>query len=109
MADIEISAEDLRAKLAAGEKVYLLDVRADWEHQLARIGDGPLLPLQELQQRIAEVKPPEGATFVTYCHHGMRSKQAASFLRQVGFPQARSLTGGIEHWSLAVDPKVPRY
>jgi rhodanese-related sulfurtransferase len=109
MADIEISAEDLRAKLAAGEKVYLLDVRADWEHQLARIGDGPLLPLQELQQRLAEVKPSEGATLVTYCHHGMRSKQAASFLRQVGFPQARSLTGGIEHWSLAVDPKVPRY
>ena len=55
------------------------------------------------------MKPPEGATFVTYCHHGMRSRQAASFLRQVGFPQARSLAGGIDRWSLAVDPKVARY
>ena len=44
MADLEISAEELQTKLAAGEKVYLLDVRADWEHQLARISDGPLLP-----------------------------------------------------------------
>jgi rhodanese-related sulfurtransferase len=46
---------------------------------------------------------------VAYCHHGARSKHAASFLRQVGFPQARSLAGGIERWSLAVDQSVPRY
>jgi len=109
MPDLEMSAEELRKKLASGEQVYLLDVRADWEHQLARIADGPLVPMQELPQRLAELKPPEGAPFVLYCHHGMRSRQAASFLRQAGFPQAQSLAGGIDHWSLAVDPSVPRY
>jgi rhodanese-related sulfurtransferase len=109
MADLEISSEELQTKIKAGEPVYLLDVRADWEHQLAKIAEGPLVPLQELQQRLAELKPPEGATFVAYCHHGMRSRQAASFLRQVGFPQARSLAGGIDRWSLAIDPKVARY
>jgi rhodanese-related sulfurtransferase len=109
MADLEITAGELQGKLKAGEKVYLLDVRADWEHQLARIGEGPVVPLQELQQRLAEVKPPPDAAFVSYCHHGMRSRQAASFLRQVGFPQARSLAGGIDGWSLAIDPSVPRY
>jgi rhodanese-related sulfurtransferase len=109
MPDLEISAEDLRKKQAAGEPIYLLDVRADWEHQLARIGEGPLVPMQELPQRLGELRPPQGAAFVCYCHHGMRSRQAASFLRQAGFPQAQSLAGGIDRWSLAIDPKVPRY
>lgn len=109
MADLEISAEELKAKLAAGEKVYLLDVRMEWEHQLARIGDGPLIPLQEILQRRDEIAPPEGAELVCYCHHGTRSRQAASFLRQTGLPDARSLAGGIDRWSLAIDPAVARY
>jgi rhodanese-related sulfurtransferase len=106
---LEISAEELKQKFTAGEKVYLLDVRAEWEHALAKIKEGALVPLQEIQQRLAEVKPGEGEQLVAYCHHGMRSGQAASFLRQVGFPEARSLAGGIDRWSMAIDPSVPRY
>jgi rhodanese-related sulfurtransferase len=109
MANLEISAEELQGKLTQGAAVYLLDVRADWEHQLARIGEGPLVPLQQILQRLSEIKPPQGAELVCYCHHGTRSLQAASFLRQAGFPQARSLAGGIDRWSLAIDPSVPRY
>src|SRR5437764_1409779 len=109
MGDIEITAEELQRKLASGEKVYLLDVRAGWEHDRARIADGPIVPMQELPQRLGELQPPAGAELVCYCHHGMRSRLAASFLRQAGFPQARSLAGGIDRWSLAIDPRVPRY
>jgi rhodanese-related sulfurtransferase len=109
MTTIDISAEELKQKLEAGDKIYLLDVRNEWEHNLSRIQEGPLVPLQELPQRLADVQPGPGDLLVTYCHHGQRSRQAASFLRQVGFPEARSLAGGIDRWSLAIDPKIPRY
>jgi rhodanese-related sulfurtransferase len=109
MTSIDITAEELQQKLKAGEKVYLLDVRNEWEHQLSRIQDGPLVPLQELPQHLKDIKPAPGDLLVTYCHHGQRSRNAASFLRQAGFPEARSLAGGIERWSLAIDPKVARY
>ena len=46
---------------------------------------------------------------VIYCHHGMRSLNATQFLRARGLEQTFSLRGGIEAWSLTVDPEVPRY
>jgi rhodanese-related sulfurtransferase len=39
----------------------------------------------------------------------MRSLNAAAFLEQNGVPNVLSLAGGIEAWSLQIDPKVPRY
>jgi len=46
---------------------------------------------------------------ICYCHHGMRSLDAAAWLRFQGIERAKSLAGGIERWSLDVDPNVPRY
>src|SRR5262249_32315716 len=109
MTPIDLSAEELQQLLASGTKVYLLDVRLPWGHNLAKIREGPLVPLQEIMQRFDEIQPQPGELVVTYCHHGQRSRNAASFLRQKGFPEARSLAGGIDRWSLAIDPKVPRY
>ena len=43
------------------------------------------------------------------CHHGARSLSVAMWLRNQGFAKAQSVAGGIEHWSRAVDPTVPRY
>jgi rhodanese-related sulfurtransferase len=45
---------------------------------------------------------------VAYCHTGTRSAQAVGFLRSRGV-QAVNLGGGIDRWSLEVDPSVPRY
>jgi rhodanese-related sulfurtransferase len=84
-------------------------VRNDWEHELARLPDHALIPIQELQSRLDEVKPPEGALIVAYCHHGIRSLSAAAFLRSAGFSDAVSLEGGIDLWSRAIDPGIPRY
>lgn len=105
----EISARQLAAKLEAGEPVYLLDVRQREEHALAAISGDTLIPLNELAARAAEVQPPDGALLVIYCHHGIRSRHAAMFLEQQGHPEVASLAGGIEAWSLEVDPNVPRY
>src|SRR5205807_1937747 len=49
------------------------------------------------------------ALVVVYCHHGVRSISGAAILAQAGFPNVASLVGGIDYWSLAVDPAVPRY
>lgn len=105
----QISVEELRRKLDAGEPVYLVDVRQPWEHDAAALPGSVLVPLPELPERLEELKPPEGALVVAYCHHGVRSLSAAAILESAGFPDVASLAGGIDAWSLRVDPRIPRY
>jgi rhodanese-related sulfurtransferase len=104
----EIDVRELQRKLADGEPVHLLDVRQSWEHEVAALPGSQLVPLHELPTRIVEVQPAAGALLVVYCHHGVRSLSAAHFLERAGIP-AVSLAGGIDAWSLEVDPQVPRY
>lgn len=106
---MEISPAELAEKLKRGDPVWLLDVRLPWEHELARLPDHALIPLQELPERLDDVRPPPGALVVTYCHHGVRSLSAAAILRQAGLEDAVSLAGGIDLWSRAIDPSIPRY
>ncbi len=105
--DIQILPEEAKQKLDNGGKVILLDVREQWEYDLARIEGAKLIPLGQLQQRVNELEPE--AEIIVYCHHGMRSFHATMFLRQQGFPKAQNLAGGIDGWSQRVDSSVPRY
>jgi rhodanese-related sulfurtransferase len=105
----QIGVEELARKLAAGEAVYLVDVRQPWEHATAALPGSVLIPLSEIEERWTELAPPAGAQLVTYCHHGVRSLNAAAFLEQKGVGKVLSLAGGIDAWSVRVDPKVPRY
>jgi adenylyltransferase/sulfurtransferase len=95
--------------LAKGQPVYLVDVRQPWEHELARLPNSLLVPLDQLIERHDEITPPAGALVVAYCHHGVRSLSAAALLERAGHAQVASLAGGIDAWSLQVDPSVPRY
>lgn len=106
---MQISVAELQAKLAAGEPVYLLDVREPDEHAFCRLPGDTLIPLGELVGRVEEVQPPDGLPVVVYCHHGVRSLRATGYLRSVGFDTAVSLAGGIDAWSRLIDPAVPRY
>ena len=92
-----------------GESIYLIDVRQPWEHEVARLPDDILVPLQELADRADEITPPAGALVVTYCHHGVRSINAAAILEKLGHTNVASLAGGIDAWSQLVDPTVARY
>ena len=105
----QIDVRQLAARLAAGEPVYLLDVRQTWEHQTAALPGSCLIPLHELAGRTDEVRPPPDAELVVYCHHGVRSLSAAALLERLGFRDVASLAGGIDAWSLHVDAAVPRY
>ena len=92
-----------------GESIYLVDVRQPWEHELARLPDDILVPLDQLADRADEITPPPGALVVTYRHHGIRSLNAAAILQRLGYANVASLAGGIDAWSQLVDPSVARY
>lgn len=88
------------------DAVHLLDVREDWERQLVSIDGSQHIPLGQLKSRIGEL--PLGGELAIYCHHGMRSQQAALFLESQGF-QTINLQGGINAWATEVDPTLARY
>ena len=104
----EIDVRQLKAMIDGGEPVYLLDVRQPWEFAIGHLAGSSLVPLPELVRRVREVQPPAGALVVTICHHGVRSLDAAFLLARAGLDVA-SLAGGIEQWSMQIDPAVPRY
>jgi rhodanese-related sulfurtransferase len=105
----QITPAELHRRRQAGERFLLLDVRQPWEHQLARIEGSVLIPLHELPEVHAELKLAEGERLVTYCHHGVRSYNAAAFLEEAGHGEVLNLAGGIAAWTRSVDPSVPEY
>lgn len=105
--ELEIRPEELKARLDAGDPPVLVDVRRQQEFDICRLSGSLLLPLDQLASSLDELDPADEIVLV--CHHGIRSLDAAFFLRSNGFTRARSLAGGLDHWSLAIDPSVPRY
>jgi rhodanese-related sulfurtransferase len=105
----QLNVRDLAAKLTAKEPVFLVDVREPWEHDTAALPNSVLIPLSELTNRIRELHPSKDALVTVYCHHGIRSLSGAALLEAAGFKNVVSLTGGIDAWSLQVDPTMPRY
>jgi rhodanese-related sulfurtransferase len=104
----QIGVRDLKAMLDRKEPVYLVDVRQPWEHERTALPESLLVPLDRLADLHDEVAPPEGALVVAYCHHGIRSLNAAAMLERLGF-RVVSLAGGIDRWSIEIDPTIPRY
>jgi len=102
----EIQPEELKAKLDAGEDVFVLDVREPHEYQICNI-DGYLIPLGELPKRVHELD--SSREIVAHCRSGVRSAKAVDFLRQAGFRKVKNLAGGILAWSDKVDPTMPKY
>jgi sulfur-carrier protein adenylyltransferase/sulfurtransferase len=103
----EIGPTQLRAERERNGNLVLLDVREPFEWDIVHLEGAQLIPLGQLPSRLREL---DGhADIVTYCHHGMRSLQAVEILRAAGFSKVRSLAGGIDAWSAAVEPELPRY
>jgi len=105
----EESASRVAARASAGEDFLLLDVRTPEEFEKARIEGSLLVPLAELSARLEELKDWRERAVVVHCHHGGRSEKACGILREAGFAHVRNLSGGIEAWSLTVDPSIARY
>ena len=107
MDELEITPAEAKARLDGGEKLAFIDVREPWEHQVCRIEGATLIPLGSLAASLQTL--PDVDEVICYCHHGMRSLDAAAWLRFQGIEKAKSLAGGIERWSLEVDPNIQRY
>ena len=106
----ETSPADLSGRLRSGKPVLLLDVREPWEREVGFIAGDVPVPLGDLPRRVRELEVPEGAEVVVYCHLGVRSWMAAEYLEQArGWKDVGSLAGGIDAWSVLVDPSVARY
>jgi monothiol glutaredoxin len=89
-----------------GKKLELFDVRTPEERAIARIESARLLD-KETARYIESL--PKDTLLVFHCHHGGRSQQAAEHFRDRGFTNVHNLAGGIDAWSVEVDPSVPRY
>lgn len=103
----QISVEEARDLLRGPEPVQLVDCREGWELEICRLPDAIHLPLGELAERGAPELDPAVPVLV-YCHAGVRSINAAVLLERLGF-RAASMRGGIDAWSVRIDPTVPRY
>jgi len=104
----QISAAELKDRLLAGEDApFLLDVREPQEFAYCRIEGAMSIPLWELPRRSREL--PDGREIVAICHHGMRSLQAAAFLRHTLALDVMNLQGGVAAWAREVDPSMKQY
>jgi rhodanese-related sulfurtransferase len=105
--DLEITPADTKLRLDRGENLLLVDVREPWEFEICRIEGAKLIPMGSIPANLQALDT--GDEVICYCHHGMRSLDVAVWLRGQGVERAKSLAGGIERWSLEIDPRVPRY
>ena len=111
----QLSPLDLKRRVDSGAPLAVLDVREDHERALCSI---PLpsaatdlhVPMNQIPARLDDLRAAaSGVPLVVYCHHGVRSLMVARWLAANGVVDVQNLDGGIDAWSLGVDPRLPRY
>src|SRR5271169_2039983 len=94
LANIEVTPRQVSERLERGDKFLFVDVREKWEHDTCRIEGAVLIPLREIPANLQRLT--EAREVVFYCHHGVRSLDAAAWSRSQGVDGARSMSGGID-------------
>jgi rhodanese-related sulfurtransferase len=108
MTAIEIDPSEVKRRLDAGESVRMVDVREPFERRQAHLAEAELIPMRRVPQSLEALRTGSGR-LVLFCHHGMRSLQVAQWLRGQGLEDCLSMAGGIDRWSIEIDPAIPRY
>lgn len=106
---LELDCQAVKRKLDAGDSFVFLDCREKEEYATAKIAGTVLIPMSEIVDRVGELQSHKDEEIIVHCHHGGRSMRVTNWLRQQGFAKAMNMAGGIDQWSLAIDPTVPRY
>lgn len=105
---LEISvAETNRLLEETPDAVRLIDVREPDEAEICRIDGAQPIPMRQIPEHIGTL--PRDKHLLIQCHHGGRSLRVTQFLRANGFTNVSNVAGGIDAWSLTIDPSVPRY
>jgi rhodanese-related sulfurtransferase len=103
----EIDVQALRQWRKEGRDFVLVDVREPHEYEICQIEGSVLMPLGRGPDQFEELVSEQ--LVVIHCHHGPRSSQVVAYLRQKGHSAVTNLAGGIDAWSLLIDPSVSRY
>ncbi len=107
---LEIQPSEVKRRIDAGEKLVLIDVREPQERAVSSIARSELVPMRTVPGALGELQlKAQEAPLIVFCHHGVRSLNVVSWLRQQGLENCQSMSGGIDAWSVEIDPKVPRY
>lgn len=103
----QITPQELKARLDAGEDLFLLDVRELHERDICNIG-GELIPMGTVVANLSRI--PKDREVIVYCRSGGRSDRIARELVSVhGYTRVANLAGGMLRWSDDVDPTVQKY
>ncbi len=105
---LEISVDEAKQLLdqKPGE-VRLIDVREPFEIELCRIEGAEHIPMRQIPEHVGAL--PKDKHLLIHCHHGGRSMRVTQYLRANGYEAVSNVAGGIDAWSLVIDPSVPRY
>jgi adenylyltransferase/sulfurtransferase len=104
----QVTVEQLKARIDAGDKPYILDVREPHEYDIVNIG-AQLIPLGNLPDRAADIPVGKDAEIVVHCRSGARSQKASLALKAAGYTNVSNLAGGILAWADRIDPSLPKY
>lgn len=110
--DLLVTPQEVARMLDAGDDFLLIDCRKPDEYEICRIKGSRLIPMHELSAHLDALHDECDDCdrhVVVYCHSGRRSLNVTLVLRELGFANVRSMTGGIDRWSREIDPSVPRY
>jgi rhodanese-related sulfurtransferase len=103
-----LTPREFLAQRTQGVPMTLVDVREDWEIELAPVPSPHVhIPMGQIAERVGELDP--NSSTVVICRSGGRSAEVARFLSTRGFEKVFNLAGGILAWSRDIDPKIPQY
>lgn len=107
MSVTEITVFEAQKLIEKIPELAILDVREEWEVKVGKLKSSMVLTSELLDQILNQWS--KDTPVLLYCHHGIRSLDAAHFLADRGFRKIFSLRGGIDAWSTHIDPTIPRY
>lgn len=104
---LEIEPQGLDTLRSAGADIQIIDVREDWELAVCALSGCIKIPMMQIPGQTGQMSADK--PLVVVCHHGQRSLQVVTWLRDNGFANALSLRGGLEAWATTIDPTMERY
>jgi rhodanese-related sulfurtransferase len=104
MSDYENVPPQIAAEMIKQGECYVVDVRTEEEFVMHRIAGAHLLPVQELQQRHAEIPRETDKSILIVCEHGVRSAGTCDALARHGWKNLINMTGGMAEW---IEARLP--
>jgi adenylyltransferase/sulfurtransferase len=103
---LEVSPQEVARLLSSNADFLLIDCRKPEEHEQSRITGSTLIPMHDLDLQINWLRERQGKAMIIHCRSGRRSMSMTLLLRELGFPNVKSMAGGIERWQREIDAQA---